>query len=125
MRISGSETVLAADDDPGLLGMLQEFLAPQGYRVFTATSGEEALQIASSQREKIDLLLTDVVLPGIKGQDLAREVQVQCPDVNVLFMSGYLCPAMAHKDSDKQPEAFIQKPFTFHSLLRKIRNLLD
>jgi DNA-binding NtrC family response regulator len=125
MRLSGSETVLAVDDDPSLLEVLQEMLIPQGYKVFTASSGEEALEIADSQPGKIDLLLTDVLLPGIKGQDLAKKLQVRCPDVNVLFMSGYLCPSMAHNNSEKKFEAFIQKPFSFNSLLRKIRNLLD
>ena len=125
MRLSGSETVLAVDDDPTMLELLQEVLTPLGYRVLFATSGEEALEIVTSQQEKIDLLLTDVVLPGIKGQDLARELLVRCPDVNVLFMSGYLCPSMAHSDSDKRFEAFIQKPFVPNSLLRKMRKLLD
>jgi two-component system cell cycle sensor histidine kinase/response regulator CckA len=125
MRLRGSETVLAVDDDPSLLGVLQEMLIPQGYKVFIAGSGEEALEIADSQPEKIDLLLTDVLLPGIKGQDLAKELQSRCPDMNVLFMSGYLCPSMAHNNTEKNFEAFIQKPFSFNSLLRKIRNLLD
>jgi DNA-binding NtrC family response regulator len=125
MRLKGSETVLAVDDDPGLLGLLQEVLIPQGYKVLVAASGEEALKISSTQLEKIDLLLTDVVLPGMKGQDLAKELQAKCPDMNVLFMSGLLCPSMAHSNSEKKFEAFIQKPFTFNSLLRKMRNLLD
>jgi len=125
MRLSGSETVLAVDDDPSLLELLQEVLTPQGYKVLIASSGEEALKISTSQLEKIDLLLTDVLLPGIKGQDLAKELQTRCPDVNVLFMSGYVCPSMAHSNSAKKLEAFIQKPFSPNSLLRKMRNLLD
>ena len=125
MRLRGSETVLAVDDDPDFLAMLQEMLVPQGYKVLIASNGEEALKITISQQEKIDLLLTDVILPGIKGQDLAKKLQSLFPDVNILFMSGYLCPSMAHSTPDKKCEAFIQKPFTFNSLLRKIRSLLD
>jgi two-component system cell cycle sensor histidine kinase/response regulator CckA len=125
MRLSGTETVLAVDDDPSMLGILEEVLKPLGYKVLSAASGEEALAMAAKHQEKIDLLLTDVMLPGIKGQELAKQLLHKCPDVNILFMSGYLCPSMAHNDSDQRFEAFIQKPFSPNSLLRKIRKLLD
>ena len=125
MRLRGSETVLAVDDDPTMLELVEELLTPMGYKVFSAASGEEALEMMASQQEKIDLLLTDVMLPGIKGQDLAKQLLLNCPDVSVLFMSGYLCPSMAHSEKDKRFEAFIQKPFAPNSLLRKMRKLLD
>ena len=125
MRLSGSETVLAVDDDPTMLELVEELLTPMGYQVLSAASGEEALEMMASQERKIDLLLTDVMLPGIKGQDLAKQMLLSCPDVNVLFMSGYLCPSMAHKGSEPRFEAFIQKPFAPNSLLRKMRKLLD
>jgi two-component system cell cycle sensor histidine kinase/response regulator CckA len=125
MRLSGSETVLAVDDDPTMLELVEELLTPMGYQVLSASSGEEALEMMASQERKIDLLLTDVMLPGIKGQDLAKQLLLSCPDVNVLFMSGYLCPSMAHKGSETRFEAFIQKPFAPNSLLRKMRKLLD
>jgi two-component system cell cycle sensor histidine kinase/response regulator CckA len=125
MRLSGSETVLAVDDDPSMLELVEELLTPMGYQVLSAASGEEALEMMASQERKIDLLLTDVMLPGIKGQDLAKQLLLSCPDVNVLFMSGYLCPSMAHKGSEPRFEAFIQKPFAPNSLLRKMRKLLD
>jgi two-component system cell cycle sensor histidine kinase/response regulator CckA len=125
MRLSGSETVLAVDDDPTMLELVEEVLTPLGYKVLFAASGEEALELMASKQEKIDLLLTDVVLPGIKGQDLAKQLLVNCPDINVLFMSGYLCPSMAHSNSEQRFEAFIQKPFAPNSLLRKMRKLLD
>ena len=125
MRLSGSETVLAVDDDPAMLELVDEVLRPLGYRVLSAASGEEALEMAASQDERIDLLLTDVFLPRIKGHDLAKQLLVSCPDVNVLFMSGYLCPSMAYSDTGHRFEAFIQKPFAPNSLLRKMRKLLD
>ena len=125
MRLSGSETVLAVDDDPAMLELVEEVLTPLGYKVLSAASGEEALEMATSQQEKIDLLLTDVVLPGMKGQELAEQLQMNCPYVNILFMSGYLCPSMGHSNSGQKFEAFIQKPFTPNSLLRKMRKLLD
>jgi two-component system cell cycle sensor histidine kinase/response regulator CckA len=125
MRLRGSETVLAVDDDPSIRDLLAEVLRPLGYKVLFASNGEEALALAASHQENIDLLLTDVMLPGIKGQELAKQLLHSCPGVNVLFMSGYLCPSMAHSESDQRFEAFIQKPFAPNALLRKIRNLLD
>jgi len=125
MRLRGSETVLAVDDDPVMLELVEDLLTPLGYKVLSAASGEEALEMMALKQEKIDLLLTDVMLPGIKGQDLAKQMQLNCPDVNVLFMSGYLCPSMAYSDTGPRFEAFIQKPFAPNSLLRKMRKLLD
>lgn len=125
MRLSGSETVLAVDDDRTILDLLEEVLKPLGYKVLSAASGEEALEVAAAHEDKIDLLLTDVVLPGIKGQELARQLLKNCPGVNILFMSGYLCPSMAHSNSEQRFDAFIQKPFSPNALLRKMRKLLD
>ncbi len=125
MRLSGSETVLAVDDDPTMLELLEQVLIPLGYKFLSAASGEEALEILSENQEKIDLLLTDVILPGIKGQDLAKQSLNSCPDINILFMSGYLCPSMAHSNPDQKFDAFIQKPFCPNALLRKMRKLLD
>ena len=125
MRLSGSETILAVDDDPAMLELVGEVLTPLGYNVLFAATGEEALQVAQTGMEKIDLLLTDVVLPGIKGQELAEKILTSDPHVCVLFMSGYLCPSMAYDESEKKVEAFVQKPFTPNTLVRKMRKLLD
>jgi CheY-like chemotaxis protein len=124
MRLSGSETILAVDDDPTMLELVAQVLNPLGYKVLLADSGEQALEIAASGQNKIDLLLTDVILPGIKGQELARKMITDYPDVNVLFMSGYLCPSMA-RNHPEGFEAFLQKPFTPSDMLRKVRKLLD
>ena len=125
MRLRGSETVLAVDDDPGILELLREVLKPLGYTVLAAESGERAIEIAAEHKDKIDLLLTDVVLPGIKGQELAAQLLESSPGVNVLFMSGYLCPSMAHNGKGQSFESFIRKPFSASALLRKIRNILN
>lgn len=125
MRLRGTETVLAVDDDPIILDIVQEVLQPLGYKVLSAASGEDALVLADSYRDAIDLLLTDVVLPGIMGQELAMQVLHVCPGIHILFMSGYLCPSMAHKNSKLGFEGFIQKPFSPNALLRKMRKILD
>ncbi len=125
MRLSGTETILAVDDDPAMLELVGEVLTPLGYNVFFAATGEEALQMAQTGTPKIDLLLTDVMLPGIKGQELAEKIVNSNPHISVLFMSGYLCPSMARGDSKKKVEAFLQKPFAPNALVRKMRKLLD
>lgn len=124
MRLRGTETVLAVDDDPTMIELVEKVLQPFGYRVLSAASGEEALDLAARQSGNIDLLLTDVMLPGMKGQDLAKKMISSRPGINVLFMSGYLCPSMAHADSGRYSRAFIQKPFAPGSLLRKVRKIL-
>jgi CheY-like chemotaxis protein len=125
MRLRGSETILAVDDDPALLELVGEVLTPLGYNVLFAGTGEEALQITEAGSGKIDLLLTDVVLPGIKGQELAEKIVNNNPGVSVLFMSGYMCPSMAQGENQKNIEAFVQKPFTPNALVRKMRKLLE
>ena len=89
MRLRGTETVLAVDDDPDMLDLLEEVLRPLGYNVLSADSGEKAIEMAAVHQDKIHLLLTDVVLPGIKGQDLAKQLLRICPDVNVLLLSQF------------------------------------
>lgn len=125
MRLSGSETILAVDDDPAMLELVGEVLTPLGYNVLFAATGEEALHMSELGTDKIDLLLTDVVLPGIKGQELAEKIVNSNPHISVLFMSGYLCPSMARGDAEKKVEAFVQKPFVPNVLVRKMRQLLD
>jgi len=125
MRLRGSETVLAVDEDPTTLELVERILISYGYRVLSAASGEEALAIAAAEPDKIDLLLTGVMLPGIKGQDLAITMTADRPDVNILFMSGCFCPSMAHAASEKLADAFLQKPFAPSTLLQKVRRILD
>jgi hypothetical protein len=125
MRLSGSETILAVDDDPTILDMVINVLKPMGYQVILASSGEQALELAASHLDEIDLLLTDVMLPGIKGHELARRVLNTHPGIGILFMSGYLRPSMANCNAERGFEAFLQKPFSPNAMLQKVRKLLD
>lgn len=123
MRIKGSETVLVVDDDPMILSYIEEEIGLYGYRSILASSGEEALQLA--ENEKVDLLVTDIMMPGMNGIDLAKKFAVINPRVKILFMSGYVCPSLAHQGIPESECAFVQKPFAPKALVRKMRNVLS
>jgi two-component system, cell cycle sensor histidine kinase and response regulator CckA len=114
----GSETILVVDDEFSLRNIAQVALERHGYRVLTATDGEDALGVLASS-EPIDLVLTDVIMPRMGGHDLSRRVRDRWPSVRVLLMSGY--------DHRASPEAgvVIQKPFSTQSLLGAVRRALD
>lgn len=125
MGKKGTETVLVVDDDPLALNLIESMLAPLGYKVLLASSGEEALQVAERRDEKIDLLLTDMILTGITGLDLVRQFLNRYPKTKVMFISGYMCPAIAHQDVALSEKAFVLKPFTTNTLARKMRAVLE
>lgn len=122
---SGSETILLVEDEDVVRGLARKILEQAGYKVIEAAQGEKAVQLFSEAAREIDLLLTDVVMPGISGKDVANRVTRLRPDLKVLFMSGYTDEAIVHHgvlDSDVQ---FIQKPFSPASLAKKVREVLD
>jgi len=120
-----TETILLVDDDHYTLKLLTKILSPLGYQLFTAASGEEALQLNDSLDIDIDLLLTDVVLPKMDGRALAHKFLASRPQSKVLFISGYLCPAIAHQNIPHSEKAFVRKPFTAKGLAGKVRKVLD
>lgn len=117
-ELTGDQTVLVVDDEDLLLTMAETVLSDYGYRVMTAKSGEQALDILHSGLE-IDLLITDMVMPGMSGRELIAQVRRLAPNLRVLCTSGYARPA--HED---EGEVFLQKPFTTHELLRKVKEAL-
>lgn len=121
----GSETVLVVEDDPGVRQLITALLRENGYTVLTASSPREALELSSQKSATIHLLLTDVVLPGISGQELANQLKRECTSLKVLFMSGYPENAMADHGVLDPGANFVQKPFTFDELLVKVRGALD
>jgi DNA-binding NtrC family response regulator len=115
----GSETVLVCEDDEKVRALIRTVLAGHGYTVLDAGTAREALLFRSRYTGPIHLLLTDLVLPQVKGRELADQMQSILPDIRVLFMSGYT-------ESKLGPDAeFIQKPFTPEALCRKVREVLD
>jgi PAS domain S-box-containing protein len=120
---TGSEGVLIAEDEQTIRRLVCDVLARSGYKVFGASNGDEALRLLEEHVAEIDLLLTDVVMPGMSGPDLARAASTVKPSLRVLFTSGYTSePDEAFDDPDV---AFIGKPFSPQALVAKVRDVLD
>ena len=123
--MGGSETILLAEDEEPVRRLSTRLLKRAGYNVLEARDGLEALTLAEYHRGKIDLLLTDVVMPGPSGKILAEELVVKRPGVKVVYMSGYTDNAIVHHGVLQEGVTFIQKPFTAEELLQTIRRVLD
>jgi len=120
---TGFEGVLLAEDEDTIRRLVGEVLTRSGYSVYAAPNGEEALRLLEQHSDEIDLLLTDVVMPGMSGPDLARAASRLSPSLRVLFTSGYTNePDEAFADPDVE---FIGKPFSPQALVAKVRDVLD
>ncbi|MEO8678287.1 MAG: PAS domain-containing protein [Vicinamibacterales bacterium] len=120
----GSETVLVVEDADGLRELTQRLLQRQGYTVLTAANADEALRL-SEQHPSIDLILTDVVMPGASGPALIKQITGRRPGLKVIYMSGYTEDSITHHGVLKPGIAFLHKPFTSQTLGDKIREVLD
>jgi two-component system, cell cycle sensor histidine kinase and response regulator CckA len=121
----GTETIMVVEDDPGVRDLVRIMLESCGYNVVAADGGEEAERICTSGPDSIDLVLTDVVMPGMDGRTLAERIAGACPATRFLFMSGYSDEAVYHHGVIRPDAAFIEKPFTAATLTRKVREALD
>jgi two-component system cell cycle sensor histidine kinase/response regulator CckA len=121
----GTETVLLVEDQDGIRDLVCEFLQRGGYKVLWAEDGNQALNIADEYKLPIHLLLTDVVMPNLGGQELAHRLAQSRPDMKVLFMSGYPDHSTWDGSLVDDTAAVLQKPFSLDALTRKIRILLD
>ena len=120
----GSDTVLLVEDEVALRNLVQILLAEAGYHVLVAASSREALALGSAAGVQIDLLVTDVVMPGLSGPQLAGELLRRRPELQVLYMSGYVGDALTEQGLDEGAN-LIHKPFKPEQLLRLIRDMLD
>jgi two-component system cell cycle sensor histidine kinase/response regulator CckA len=120
----GSETVLLVEDEESVRQLVRETLESKGYKVLEADNGDAALQIASGHSGKIDMLITDVVMPGMSGRELSARLCAACPQTKVLYLSGYTEDAIVHEGVIDPDTAFLQKPFTLQALSRKVREVL-
>ncbi len=121
----GTETILLVEDEHSILATLKMFLKTLGYTVLAAESSEAALKIASDHTKVIDLLLTDVVMPGINGRELAEKLESCYPNLKILYMSGYTADVIAQRGILADNMNFISKPISRNALARKVRETLD
>jgi two-component system cell cycle sensor histidine kinase/response regulator CckA len=121
---SGGETILLVEDDPAVRRMATEVLRNTGYRVLAAPSGADAMRLAAKHEGGVDLLLTDVVMPGMSGPELALQFIVQFPHVRILYMSGFTDDAIERHGVRGRAAQVLQKPFTHESLAQSVREAL-
>ena len=120
---AGKETILIVEDEEAVRSLMRTALEQNGYRVLIAADGVEALKLISSHSGPLDLLVTDLLMPGMNGAELGRKVKDRLPGIGVLYVSGYAEEMRQSGEIDES--SFVQKPFAPQSLLRKVRDMLD
>ncbi len=122
----GSETILLVEDEESVRKVARTILGKNGYTILEATRGDEALRLLEESNSRpIHLLITDLVMPGMNGVDLADQLRLKRPEMKVLFMSGYTDNPIIHHEILKGGRPYIQKPFTINTLTQKVREVLD
>jgi PAS domain S-box-containing protein len=121
----GTETILLVEDEANLRYLARQFLEKQGYRVIEAADGAVAMQIAVAHEGVIHLLLTDVIMPGMNGRELAQRISEIRPNTKVLYMSGYTENVIGHNGTLDAGVRLLQKPFTLRDLKIQVREVLD
>src|SRR5215467_5126814 len=122
--LGGTETILLVEDEESVRQLVRDTLAAKGYQVLAAENGEAGVAAAAEHRGKIDLVITDVVMPGMGGREMVKHLILSRPETRVLFLSGYTEDAIVSDGSIEKGTAFLQKPFTLQSLSRKVREVL-
>lgn len=123
--LQGSETVLVVEDEEALRRLTRRVLESRGYTVLEAANGNEAISVMASSTDRIDLLLSDVVMPGMSGRELVERLTPVYPWLRVLFMSGYTEDTMLHHRVAELGVAVLEKPFTRDDLASAVRTILD
>ncbi len=120
----GCETVLLVEDEESVRELVHVTLVSRGYKVLQAENGEAGLRMAEACKESIDILITDVVMPGMGGRELAKKLLALRPNISVLYLSGYTEDAVITQGAVGPATAFLQKPFTLQNLAKKVREVL-
>jgi CheY-like chemotaxis protein len=121
----GNETVLVIEDQETVRGAVRRALDTYGYRVVEASRPSDAIELLGAARERIDLVLTDIMLPEMSGKELVERLRTHSRDVAVLYMSGFAGGALQHQGGLERGTGFVQKPFTPGALVKKVRAALD
>ncbi len=125
LGVRGSESILLVEDEESVRELIAEALKAQGYNVLVAGNGHEALALAAPSNCHIDLMISDVVMPGMSGRELAQRMAGSRPGMRVLYLSGYTEDAIVHHGVLDPGTAFLQKPFSLDALACKVREVLD
>jgi PAS domain S-box-containing protein len=125
LPLLGSETILLVEDEPGLRRLMRRTLEGRKYLVLEAHDVSDALALASAHEGPIDLLLSDVIMPGMNGPDLAQRIIARRPEVKILYVSGFPSSLLAEEGWHARRVAFLAKPFTPQALAKKVRECLD
>jgi PAS domain S-box-containing protein len=123
-KLTGTESILLVEDQPHILALSREFLERLGYKVWSAPGAEEALRLSRECSSEIQLLVTDIVMPGINGRMLAQQLRAERPGLKILYVSGYTDEVFGPGAALSPEEAFLEKPFELEVLGQKIRELL-
>jgi two-component system, cell cycle sensor histidine kinase and response regulator CckA len=121
----GTETILIVDDEEPLRAVIGDLLTQLGYHILSAGNGDDALVIAADYRGRIDVLLSDVVMEGLPGPELAEKLLESRPELKVVFMSGFADSSLAPGGILEPGTVLVQKPFTIRILSTRLREVLD
>jgi PAS domain S-box-containing protein len=121
----GAETILLVEDEDAVRALASKILETRGYRVTSARTGDEAIELARVAAEPFHLLVTDMVLPGIGGAEIAARIRERFPEIKVLYASGYSDAVILKRGHYERGAAFLEKPFSAAALSRKVREVLD
>jgi PAS domain S-box-containing protein len=121
----GEETILVVEDNDEVRQLAMQVLERQGYRVLEAANGNETLRVCKEYKDKIHLMVSDVVMPGMSGRELAEQIKSLHPEIKVLYTSGYADERIVHYGVLREGVNYIQKPFTMEGLARKVREVID
>jgi DNA-binding NtrC family response regulator len=121
----GTETILLVDDEEPILALGEQNLSKLGYQVITATDGESALEIYRQEKEQIDLIILDLMMPGMGGMKCLQKILEFDPDAKVVISTGYFFTDGPEQEIERSPRGYLNKPFDIRDMLKVVREVLD